>query len=85
MPPNRHTITGHAFEVFAVCEDDEARQIILAIEMLWGDPSRRPQHYGRDSDGCMIPWIEAGRLLVGYFVKHSAKHVFILEIQRLAF
>ena len=85
MPPYRYTLTDRAFQAFAVCDDDEARQLLLAIEMLARDPDRRPSCIGSDSEGRTIPWIEAGPLLIGYFVDHPAKHVFILDVRRIDF
>ena len=83
MPPYRYTLTDRAFHAFAVCGDDEARKLFIAIETLALEPSRQPSCYGRDSEGRMISWMETGALLIGYFVDHSAKHIFILDVQRI--
>lgn len=83
MPPYRYTLTDRAFQTFAVCTDDEARALLLAIEMLALDSSRTARYFGRDSEGRSISWIEAGSLLAGYFVDHAEKHLFILDIRRL--
>ena len=55
----------------------------MAIEMLALEPGRRPSCFGNDSDGRMVSWIEAGTLLIGYFVDHSAKHIFVLDVRRM--
>ena len=81
MPPYRYTLTDRAFPAFAVCDDREARALLRAIEMLAFDPDRQPHCFGADSDGRMIPWIETGSLLIGYFVDHAANHIFILDVR----
>ena len=83
MPPYRYTLTDRAFQAFAVCNDDEARRLLLAVDMLALDPNRSPRYFGPDSEGRIIPWMEAGPLLIGYFVDHPAKHVFILDVRQI--
>ena len=83
MPPYRYTLTDRAVQAFAVCADAEARALLQAIELLALDPQRPPDCFGPDSDGRMIPWIETGSLLIGYFVDHAENHLFILDVRRI--
>ena len=85
MPPYRYTLTDRAFQTFAVCTDDEARALLLAIEMLALNPSPTARYFGLDSERRSIPWMEAGSLLVGYFVDHAEKQksTFSFDIRRI--
>ena len=82
MPPYEYLLTERAFDAIAACEDAEARQVLLAIEMLARDPRHRARFYAWDHKGRMIPWPEVGMLFVGYIVDHPAKRIEIVDVLR---
>ena len=55
----------------------------FAVEMLARDPNRTPRYFVPDSEGRNISWMEAGPLLIGYFVDDPAKHVFMLDVRQI--
>ena len=82
MPPYEYLLTERAFHAIEACEDAEARQVLLAIEMLARDPRRHARFYAWDQKGRMIPWLEVGTLFVGYIVDHPAKRIEIVDVLR---
>ena len=82
MPPYEYLLTERAFHAIEACEDSEARQVLLAIEMLARDPRRRASFYAWDHKGRMIPWFEVGTLFVGSIIDHSEKRIEIVDILR---
>ena len=81
--PYEYSLSDRAFLAISACVDDDARQLILAIEMLALDPNRRTAYVSRDYKGRVIPWLEVGALLIGYLVDHRQRRIFIAEVRRI--
>ena len=81
--PYEYSLSDNAFMAISACDDDNTRRIILALESLARDPSRRGIYVGADYKGRIIPWLEVGEFLVGYLVDHRGKHIHIGEVRRI--
>lgn len=83
MPPYEYLLTERAFYALETCSDQEAKQIVLAIEQLMHEPGRKARFYSRDHKSRMVPWLAVEAFFIGYFVDHASKRVEIVDILQL--
>ena len=83
MPRYRYVIDEDAATALLASEDAQIVPLLAAIEAIAEAPEARPDSHSVDAQGRPVANRIAGKYLIGYWVGHETRTLYILRIDPL--